>query len=311
MISESESFATVQDMLRALRPTRPVYCTYPDVYEENAREFVKDFPGRVLYAVKANDHPDVIDLISKGGVQHFDCASLAEIETVMRVCNDARCYFMTPVRLRGAAQQAQSRFGVRHFLIDHLSGIEPLAAEIDMKSSVVFVRMATSHPSALQDLSARFGALEHRIGGLEKEDVTGNVSYDPLNHEKMVRLRAEKVQRVAQDYPPTEVNGEDSGSLLILGWGSTKGAIKGALRRLRSDGMKVSHVHLRHLNPLPRDLGEILGRFEKVLIPEMNLGQLAFLVRGRYLVDAISYSKVQGQPFRTSEIAARVRQLIG
>jgi 2-oxoglutarate ferredoxin oxidoreductase subunit alpha len=153
--------------------------------------------------------------------------------------------------------------------------------------------------------------LEHRIGGLEKEDRTGNVSYDPANHEKMVRLRAEKVQRVAQEYPPTEVDGPPSGPLLVVGWGSTKGAIKGALRRLREEGKAVSHVHLRHLHPLPLDLGEILNRFDKVLVPELNLGQLALWLRGRYLVDAISYSKVQGQPFRSSEIAARVRQLMG
>ncbi|MGD8376479.1 MAG: 2-oxoacid:acceptor oxidoreductase subunit alpha [Acidobacteriota bacterium] len=153
--------------------------------------------------------------------------------------------------------------------------------------------------------------LEHRLGGLEKEDVSGNVSYDPQNHERMVRLRAEKVERVAQEFPPTEIDGEDSGRLLIVGWGSTQGAIKGAVRRLRSEGVTLSHIHLRYLNPLPRDLGEILRRFEKVLVPEMNMGQLAFLMRGRYLVDAISYSKVQGQPFRSSEIMARVRQLLG
>jgi 2-oxoglutarate ferredoxin oxidoreductase subunit alpha len=153
--------------------------------------------------------------------------------------------------------------------------------------------------------------LEHRVGGLEKEDVTGNVSYDPINHEKMVKLRAEKVARIAQDFPPTVVDGPETGPLLIVGWGSTKGAIKGALRRLREQGRNVSHVHLRHLNPLPRDLGEILHRFDRVLLPEMNLGQLAFVLRGRYLVDVISYAKVQGQPFRSSEIAARVRQLMG
>ncbi|MDA0993769.1 MAG: type III PLP-dependent enzyme [Proteobacteria bacterium] len=152
------SFANVEEMLRALQPVIPVYCIYPDVYEANARDFVAGFPGRVLYAVKANAYPDIIQLIYQGGVRHFDCASLAEIETVMQVCPDALCYFMTPVRLRGAAREAQSRFGVKHFMIDHLSGLEPLAGEIDMGSSVVFARMATSHPSAMQDLSVRFGA---------------------------------------------------------------------------------------------------------------------------------------------------------
>jgi 2-oxoglutarate ferredoxin oxidoreductase subunit alpha len=154
--------------------------------------------------------------------------------------------------------------------------------------------------------------LEHRIGGLEKEDITGNVSYDHENHEKMIRLRAEKVERVAQTYPEMEIDGEDSGPIVIVGWGSSKGAIKGALRRLRSKGgVKVSHIHLRHLNPLPRELGEALSRFDKVLVPEMNMNQLAFVLRGRYLVDAIGYAKVQGQPFRSSEIETRVRQILG
>lgn len=158
MNDQQDSFANVEEMLRALQPVIPVYCIYPDVYEANARDFVAGFPGRVLYAVKANAYPDIIRLIYQGGVRHFDCASLAEIETVMQVCPDALCYFMTPVRLRGAAREAQSRFGVKHFMIDHLSGLEPLASEIDIASSVVFARMATSHPSAMQDLSVRFGA---------------------------------------------------------------------------------------------------------------------------------------------------------
>jgi 2-oxoglutarate ferredoxin oxidoreductase subunit alpha len=153
--------------------------------------------------------------------------------------------------------------------------------------------------------------LEHRVGGLEKHDVTGNVSYDALNHEKMTRLRAEKVERVAQDLPPLDLDGDDSGPIVIVGWGSTHGAIKGALRRLRADGQKVSHIHLRHLSPLHRDLGPTLNRFDKILVPEINMGQLAFLLRGRYLVDAISYPKVQGQPFRAKEIVARVRQFLG
>jgi len=166
MSSGAEKFSNVEDMLRAMCPTEPVYCIYPDSYLANTREFVEVFPGRVLYAVKANDHPDIIDLISTGGVRHFDCASLTEIETVMNVCQDPRCYFMTPVRLRGAAEEAQSRFGVRHFMVDHIDGIKPLAEEIDMTSSVVFVRMATSHPSAMQDLSVRFGAPPEDVGGI-------------------------------------------------------------------------------------------------------------------------------------------------
>ncbi len=152
--------------------------------------------------------------------------------------------------------------------------------------------------------------LEHRIGGLEKEDVTGNVSYDPDNHEKMTRLRAEKVERIARTIPELEVDGEPEGELLVLGWGSTLGAITGAVGMARQDGLKVGRAHLRHLNPFPRNLGEVLSRFDKVLIPEMNCGQLALLVRARYLVDAISLSKVRGRPFFRVEIYRKIREIL-
>jgi len=152
--------------------------------------------------------------------------------------------------------------------------------------------------------------LEHRIGGLEKEDVTGNVSYDPQNHERMVHLRAEKVERIAQDIPPLEVVGDPAGELLVLGWGSTAGAVTGAVNSARSLGLRVSRAHLRHLNPFPSNLGEVLSRFEKVLIPEMNLGQLALLIRARYLKDVISLSKVQGQPFTRQEILTKIQQIL-
>ncbi|HKY33427.1 MAG TPA: 2-oxoacid:acceptor oxidoreductase subunit alpha [Candidatus Polarisedimenticolia bacterium] len=151
---------------------------------------------------------------------------------------------------------------------------------------------------------------EHRIGGLEKEDVTGNVSYDPENHERMVRLRAEKVERIADELPPTVVDGDPAGELLIVGWGSTRGAIMGAVRRKRAEGKKVSWVHLRCLNPLPRDLGDILRRFRKVVVPELNSGQLALLLRAKYLVDVITHSKVQGRPFKAIEIAEKLDELL-
>ncbi|MFQ5701098.1 MAG: 2-oxoacid:acceptor oxidoreductase subunit alpha [Acidobacteriota bacterium] len=151
---------------------------------------------------------------------------------------------------------------------------------------------------------------EHRVGGLEKEDGTGNVSYDPINHEKMVGLRAEKVERIADSFPPTTIDGEESGSLLVVGWGSTRGAIMGAIRRKRNEGKKVSWVHLRYINPFPNDLGDILKRFDRVLVPEMNTGQLALLLRARYLVDVTTYSKVQGRPFKSSEIAERIDELL-
>ncbi len=158
MDSETKAFAGVAEMIKARQPVSPVYCIYPHIYRETAREFVSGFPGRVLYAVKANDHPDVIRLLHEGGVTHFDCASVPEIERVREACEDVTPYFMVPVRLRGAARDAQSRLHVRHFMVDHLSGIEPLAQEIDMRRAVVFARMAVHHESAMQDLSAKFGA---------------------------------------------------------------------------------------------------------------------------------------------------------
>ncbi len=151
--------------------------------------------------------------------------------------------------------------------------------------------------------------LEHRIGGLEKEDVTGSVSYDPENHERMVHLRAEKVARIADSLPPLEVTGSpEGGPLLVIGWGSTLGAITGAVNLAHAEGLPVSRVHLRHINPLPNDLGEILARFDKVLLPEMNSGQLASVLRGRYLKDIVTLSKVQGRPFSRGEILAAIRQ---
>jgi 2-oxoglutarate ferredoxin oxidoreductase subunit alpha len=153
--------------------------------------------------------------------------------------------------------------------------------------------------------------LEHRIGGLEKQDVTGNISYDPLNHETMVRLRAAKVEAVAADVPEAVPVGDPDGDLLIVGWGSTFGAITAALASQRGKGRRVGHVHLRHLNPLPRNLGEVMERYRHVLVPELNMGQLLLLLRSKYLVDAIGHSKVQGKPFKQSELEARIDEVLG
>jgi 2-oxoglutarate ferredoxin oxidoreductase subunit alpha len=154
--------------------------------------------------------------------------------------------------------------------------------------------------------------LEHRIGGLEKADGSGNVSYDPVNHERMVRLRAAKVAGIVQDIPPVEVDDEtDDAELLVLGWGSTYGAIVAGVRRVRARGHKVAHAHLVHLHPFPENLGEVLARYRRVLVPEMNLGQLSRLVRAEYLVDARSLSKVQGAPFRAREIEAAIEAELG
>jgi 2-oxoglutarate ferredoxin oxidoreductase subunit alpha len=152
--------------------------------------------------------------------------------------------------------------------------------------------------------------LMHRIGGLEKEDGTGNVNYDPENHEHMVRIRAEKVARIASDIPPVDVDGEDDADLLVLGWGSTWGSIQAAVQRVRAGGKRVAHAHLVHLNPFPSNLGDVLAGYRNVLVPEMNLGQLARLVRAEYLVDAQTLSKVQGIPFRDAEIEAKILELL-
>ncbi len=152
--------------------------------------------------------------------------------------------------------------------------------------------------------------LEHRIGGLTKAPVTGDVVYDPDNHEQMVALRHDKIEGIARDIAPTEVNGADRGELLVLGWGGTHGAITAAVKGARERGHQVSHAHLRYLNPLPGDLGELLGRFRRILLPELNLGQLSLLLRARYLVDIESFTKVAGQPFKVFELQDKIEQML-
>ncbi len=158
--------------------------------------------------------------------------------------------------------------------------------------------------------------LEHRIGGLEKGEGHGNISYDPANHDFMVRTRAAKVERIAQDIPPMEVDdpGADSGGgakVLVLGWGSTYGPIGAAVRQVRNAGLEVAQAHLRHLNPFPSDLGDVLKRYDAVMVPEMNLGQLSMLLRARYLVDVVGYNHVRGLPLRAAELADAITDLIG
>jgi 2-oxoglutarate/2-oxoacid ferredoxin oxidoreductase subunit alpha len=150
--------------------------------------------------------------------------------------------------------------------------------------------------------------IEHRIGGLEKQDGTGNVNYEPLNHEKMVRIRAAKVEAVGQDVPDVVPAGDPDGDLLIVGWGSTYGSITAALRARRAAGRRVGHVHLRYLNPLPRNLGDVLKRYKKIVVAEMNLGQLLWVLRAKYLVDAEGLNKIQGKPFKVAEIEAKIEE---
>jgi len=153
--------------------------------------------------------------------------------------------------------------------------------------------------------------LEHRIGGLEKDDVTGNVSYDPEKHHHIKELRAQKVLNITEDIPPTEILGKTSNDLLILSWGGTYGSCRSATERLQKDNKKVSHVHLRWVNPLPKDLGEILIRFKNILIPELNMGQLSKIIRADYLVDAQGLNLVRGRPFRATDIVNKAKELIG
>jgi 2-oxoglutarate ferredoxin oxidoreductase subunit alpha len=229
------------------------------------------------------------------------------------------CFYMAIEAFRLAVQFMTPVF----FLSDGYlgNGAEPWK----IPSAKDLPRMSVSHPSEPQgfapyrrdpDTLVRPWAipgtpgLEHRIGGLEKANITGNVSYDPKNHELMTRLRNEKIARVANYIPEQEVHGDPAGELLVLSWGSTYGAALTAVDRLRQQGALVSHAHLRYLNPFPKNLGDILQRFNKVLIPELNLGQLLLLIRGRYLVDAVGLSKVQGLPFKVSEILAKCEELL-
>jgi 2-oxoglutarate/2-oxoacid ferredoxin oxidoreductase subunit alpha len=152
--------------------------------------------------------------------------------------------------------------------------------------------------------------LEHRIGGIEKQHITGNVNYDPENHHLMVKLRQEKVDRAVADIPPIEVFGDETGKVLVLGWGSTYGSITSAVEKMRNEGKSVSSAHLRHLNPFPKNLGQVLSGFETVIIPEMNLGQLCTMIRARYLIDAVAFSKVKGRPFQIREIVGKVEEYL-
>ena len=153
--------------------------------------------------------------------------------------------------------------------------------------------------------------LEHRLGGLEKANITGDVSYDPENHEFMVRLRAQKVKNMENDIPELEVRGDKDAELLVIGWGGTHGAITEAVDKARSRGLKVARVHFRYLNPLPKNTGEILRRYKKILCPELNMGQLSKILRNEFLVDIESFNKIQGLPFKSSEIENRISKILG
>ena len=152
--------------------------------------------------------------------------------------------------------------------------------------------------------------MEHRVGGLEKWEETGHVSYDPENHQRMVELRQNKIYIIARDIAPAKPFGKESGDLLVIGWGGTHGAIRSAVETAQDEGMSVSHLHLRHLNPFPKNLGEILVKFQKVMIAELNLGQLSTIIRSKFLVDAVGLNKIQGKPFTQTEVYNEITKLV-
>ena len=154
----NNQYDSIESLLQSRQPERPVYCIHPDVYHDVAEHFIANFPGRVLYAVKANNHPLVIAALADGGIEHFDCASVEEIALIKSLQPNAVCYLMNPVRLAGDARRAWKEYATRHFMVDHMSGVKPLAGEIDPSRAIIFARMAVSHHSAMEDLSAKFGA---------------------------------------------------------------------------------------------------------------------------------------------------------
>jgi 2-oxoglutarate/2-oxoacid ferredoxin oxidoreductase subunit alpha len=229
-------------------------------------------------------------------------------ETALEACRIALTY-RTPVYLLSDAYLAN---GSEPWLLPDVDSLPDLRVEFATKPNaegrfLPYVR----DPQTLARQWALPGTpgLEHRIGGLEKEDVSGNISYDPDNHDHMVRLRAQKVAGIASGIPELEVDDPDGAALLVLGWGGTYGSITAAVRRVRRAGGTVAHAHLRYLNPFPRNLGAVLERYDRVLIPEMNLGQLLKLVRAEFLVDAVGYNRVRGVPFRSSELAEAIEAL--
>ncbi len=153
--------------------------------------------------------------------------------------------------------------------------------------------------------------LEHRIGGIEKQEITGNVNYEPLNHEKMVRIRAAKVDAIRQDIPNVMPTGDPEGDLLLVSWGSTFGSVTQAVKEQREKGRKIGHLHLRHLNPFPGNLGDVLKRYKKVLVPELNMGQLLWMLRAKFLVDAVGLNKIQGRPFKQTELEQKIEEMLG
>jgi len=212
--------------------------------------------------------------------------------------------YRTPVYLLSDAYLAN---GSEPWLIPDVGSLPDISTTFATQADGEFMPYARD-PETLSRPWALPGTpgLEHRIGGLEKADVTGSISYDPDNHDLMTRLRAAKVAGIANDIPLLEVDDPDGADTLVLGWGSTYGPIGAAVKRVRREGVKIARTHLHYLNPFPRNTGEVLRRYDKILVPEMNLGQLLKLVRAEFLVDAVGYNRVRGLPFKASELAEAI-----
>jgi 2-oxoglutarate ferredoxin oxidoreductase subunit alpha len=218
--------------------------------------------------------------------------------------------YMTPVMILSDGYIAN---GAEPWLIPDPAQLDPIVVEHPAGSTASengFLPYARNERLARPWAIPGTVGLMHRIGGLEKQDITGNVSYDPVNHEHMVELRAAKIAGIAADIPPQEVTGPSEGRLLVLSWGGTYGACATAVRNLVAEGESVAHAHLRYLNPLPANLGEILRRYQHVLIPELNRGQLRLLIRGEFMVPAVGLNKIQGKPFTIREITRKIREML-
>jgi 2-oxoglutarate/2-oxoacid ferredoxin oxidoreductase subunit alpha len=216
--------------------------------------------------------------------------------------------YMTPVILLTDGQLAN---GAEPWMLPDTDKLPPIKVEFATDPNGFMPYTRNSETLARPWAVPGTPGLEHRIGGLSTEDLTGNISYSPANNELMVRTRARKVAGIARDLPPTKIYGDvNGGDLVILGWGSTYGSLREAVTQMRDKGKSVSHIHLRYLNPLPSDLGDQLRKFKKVMVAEMNMGQLLKLVRADYLIDAIGCNKIQGRPFKVSELTNRITRVL-
>ncbi len=216
--------------------------------------------------------------------------------------------YMTPVILMTDGQLAN---GAEPWLVPDIDKLAPIKVEFRTDPNGFMPYMRDEETMARPWAVPGTPGLEHRIGGLSSENLTGNVSYSPANNELMVRTRARKIAGIAREIPPLEIFGDpNGGDLVVLGWGSTFGPIREAVKQVREKGKRVSHIHLRYLNPMPKDLGEKLRRFKQVLVPEMNMGQLLKLVRAEFLIDAAGFNKIQGRPFKVGEIVTRITRAL-